>query len=292
MGADMPGMTMAPSGGATLVDVILVTWFAMTLLSAAYVAWDAFANNPEMAVMKWGWLLVTLYTGPVGAAMYVLSCKEPRPGAHEAFVIPTWKQALGSSIHCMAGDATGIIAAATVTMALGLPMWFDTISEYVFGFAFGLLIFQALFMKDMLGGSYAQAVRRSFLPEWLSMNAVMAGMVPVMVILMTRDMAAMYPTSLRYWGVMSLASLAGFALAYPVNWWLVAAGLKHGMGTVRALGKGGHSLAAERQVIGAGSGGGSIQPAATTCADGMGAPSAKPGAHAGVQVHGGAHGQR
>lgn len=292
MGAGMPGMTMAPSGGTTLVDVILVAWFAMTLLSAAYVAWDAFANNPEMAVMKWGWLLVTLYTGPVGAAMYVLSCKEPRPGAHEAFIAPRWKQALGSSIHCMAGDATGIIAAATVTMALGLPMWFDTISEYIFGFAFGLLIFQALFMKDMLGGSYAQAVRRSFLPEWFSMNAVMAGMVPVMVILMTRDMTAMDPTSLRYWGVMSLASLAGFVLAYPVNWWLVAAGLKHGMGTVRALGKGGHSLAAERQMIGAASGEASILPAATTRADGMGAPSAETGAHAGVQVHGGAHGQR
>jgi hypothetical protein len=288
----MPGMTMASSGGPGLIDAVLVAWFAMTALSAAYVAWDAFANNPEMAVMKWGWLLVTLYTGPVGAAMYVLSCKEPRPGAHEAFVTPRWKQALGSSIHCMAGDATGIIAAATVTMALGLPMWFDTISEYVFGFAFGLLIFQALFMKDMLGGSYAQAVRRSFLPEWFSMNAVMAGMVPVMVILMTRDMTAMEPTSLRYWGVMSLASLVGLALAYPVNWWLVAVGLKHGMGTVRALGKGGHGLAAERQMFGAGPGEASMPPAATTRADGVDSSPSGAGGHAGVQVHGGAHGQR
>ena len=291
MGTGMPGMTMAPSGGPGVIDVVLVAWFAMTALSAAYVAWDAFASNPEMAVMKWGWLLVTLYTGPVGAAMYVLSCKEPRPGAHEAFVAPTWKQALGSSIHCMAGDATGIIAAATVTMALGLPMWFDTVAEYVFGFAFGLLIFQALFMKDMLGGSYAQAVRRSLLPEWFSMNAVMAGMVPVMVILMTRDMTAMEPTSLRYWGVMSLASLAGFALAYPVNWWLVAVGLKHGMGTVRALGKGGHGLAVERQMFGAAPGEAPMPPAATIRADGVDTSSAGAGGHAGVQVHEGAHGQ-
>ena len=33
----------------------------------------------------------------------------------------------------------------------------------------------------------------------------------------------------------------GFVVAYPVNVWLVAVGLKHGMGTQRALGKGGHS---------------------------------------------------
>lgn len=35
-------------------------------------------------------------------------------------------------------------------------------------------------MKDMLGGSYWQAVRGTWLAEW-SMNCVMAGMVPVMV---------------------------------------------------------------------------------------------------------------
>ena len=78
------------------------------------------------------------------------------------------------------------------------------------------------------------------------MNAVIAGMIPVMVVLMTRDMRAMDPAGLRFWGVMSLASLAAMILAYPVNAWLVAAGLKHGMGTVRALGRGGHSVAAER----------------------------------------------
>lgn len=128
-------------------------------------------------------------------------------------------------------------------------MWLDVIFEYVFGIAFGLLIFQALFMKDMLGGSYLKAVRRSFTPEWLSMNAVMAGMIPVMVILMSRDLSAMEATSIRFWGVMSLATLVGIVVAFPVNMWLVAVGLKHGMGTVRALGKGGHSLAAERDRI-------------------------------------------
>ncbi len=115
------------------------------------------------------------------------------------------------------------------------------------GFGFGLLIFQALFMKDMLGGSYGAALRMSFLPEWLSMNMVMAGMIPTMVMLMMgRDMRAMEPTQLVYWGTMSLGVIVGHAMAYPVNLWLVWAGLKHGMGTQRALGQGGHSLAAER----------------------------------------------
>jgi hypothetical protein len=41
---------------------------------------------------------------------------------------------------------------------------------------------------------------------------------------------------------MSLASLVGAVLAYPVNMWLVANELKHGMGTERALGKGGAKM--------------------------------------------------
>ena len=36
-----------------------------------------------------------------------------------------------------------------------------------------------------------------------------------------------------FWFVMSMALFAGFIVAYPINWWLVARGLKHGMMTVR-----------------------------------------------------------
>ena len=233
----------------TTLDGALLLWFALTALSVLYVAYDAFAHTPEMTVMKWGWVAVTAYTGPIGLFFYLIGCKEPLPGTHERIVAAPWRQALGSTIHCLAGDATGIIFAAAVTALLGLPMGLDLVVEYAFGFAFGLLIFQALFMKDMLGGSYWQAVRRNVLPDWLSMNMVMAGMIPVMAILMTRDMAAMEPTGMRFWGVMSLATLVGGALAYPINAWLVDRGLKHGMGTVRALGAGGHNLATECQEI-------------------------------------------
>ena len=246
-GANAAGVS--PLAGLTALDGVLLLWFALTALSVLYVAYDLFAHTPEMTVMKWGWIAVIAYTGPVGLFFYLIGCKEPLPGTHEQLVAAPWRQALGSTIHCMAGDATGIIAAAVVTGLLRLPMWLDRIAEYVFGFAFGLLIFQALFMRDMLGGGYWNAVRRTLLPEWISMNLVMAGMIPVMVFFMSRDMAAMEPTGLRFWGVMSLATIVGGALAYPANAWLVARGLKHGMGTVRALGAGGHGLRVERAEI-------------------------------------------
>jgi FtsP/CotA-like multicopper oxidase with cupredoxin domain len=216
------------------IDYFLAVWFVLAGLSTAYVAWDQFRNNPEPVVMKWGFILVTLYMGPLGLLIYVLADKEPRPGEHEAFTKPLWKQGVGSTIHCVAGDATGIILAAAITAALGLPMWIDLIVEYVAGFAFGLFIFQSLFMKSTMGGTYWENVRKSFMPEFISMNFMMAGMAPVMSLLMMgSDMRAMEPTELLFWGVMSFGVIVGFITAYPANVWMVARGLKHGLMTER-----------------------------------------------------------
>ncbi|MDQ6831289.1 MAG: DUF4396 domain-containing protein, partial [Gemmatimonadota bacterium] len=216
------------------IDYVVYLWLTISLLSAAYVAYDQFRHNPEATVMKWGFVLVTLYMGPIGLLLYVLADKEPAPNTHEAFVAPLWKQGVGSTVHCVAGDATGIILAAAATALLGLPMWADLLVEYVAGFLFGLLIFQSLFMRAMMGGSYAENVRRSFIPELVSMNAMMAGMAPVMITLMMgRDMRAMWPGEPLFWFVMSLGITVGFALAYPVNVWLVTRQMKHGLMTVR-----------------------------------------------------------
>lgn len=225
-------------------DKIIAIWFALSALSAIYVAWDVFTRTPAMKVMKWGWLLVTLYLGPVSLVVYWFSCRKPIGGNHDRFIAPMWKQGVGSTIHCVAGDATGIVFAAAITAVLRLPMSIDSIVEYLTGFTFGLLIFQALFMKDMMGGSYSVAVKKSALPEWLSMNCVMAGMIPVMVLVMSRDMAAMEPTNGKFWFTMSMATIVGAIIAYPINYWLVVHKLKHGMGTERALGRGGSKVAA------------------------------------------------
>jgi FtsP/CotA-like multicopper oxidase with cupredoxin domain len=216
------------------IDYFVAGWLAVAAVSALYVGMDQFRNNPEPTVMKWGFILVTLYMGPLGLLLYVIADKEPKPGTHEQFTQPLWKQGVGSTIHCVAGDATGIILAAVITATLGLPMWQDLIVEYLTGFVFGLFIFQSLFMKSMMGGTYLENLKRSFIPEFISMNFMMAGMAPTMSLLMMgRDMRAMDPTELLFWGVMSLGVIVGFITAYPANVWMVAFRLKHGLMTVR-----------------------------------------------------------
>ena len=70
------------------IDYLVYAWLIIALGCTAYVAIDQFRGNPEAAVMKWGFVLVTLYMGPIGLLLYVMSDKEPSPGTHERFVAP------------------------------------------------------------------------------------------------------------------------------------------------------------------------------------------------------------
>ncbi len=213
---------------------VMLLWFIEVFASVVFVAADI-RRTPESPVLKWGFVVVTLYSGPIGALLYVLACREPLPGTHAEYVRARWRQVVGSTMHCVAGDGLGILFAAAVTSRLGLPPWADLLAEYAVGFLFGWTIFQALFMRAMAGGDYGRSLRMTFLPELVSMNGVMAGMAALSVPWLQHLMGP-GPGQPSFWFVLSISLTLGFVVAYPLNWWLVAAGLKHGMLTVQPAG--------------------------------------------------------
>jgi hypothetical protein len=207
----------------------------LTAAALLFVAVDI-RNTPESPVLKWGFVLLTAYTGVIGAFLYVLGCREPLPGLHERYVAARWRQVLGSTMHCVAGDGIGILTGAVLSSVFGLGGLPEVVVEYILGFAFGWTIFQALFMRDMAGGSYPSALKLTFIAELLSMNLLMTGMVPTVMALKARIATAADPMTPSFWFVMSMGLLVGFIVAYPMNWWLVANHLKHGMMTIRPAG--------------------------------------------------------
>ena len=234
-----------------MLEGVILLWFVLTAAALLFVAVDI-RNTPESPVLKWGFVLLTAYTGVVGGFLYVLGCREPLPGLHERYVAARWRQALGSTTHCVAGDGVGILVGAILASLFGLTGLSEVIVEYVLGFAFGWTIFQALFMRDMAGGSYPRALSGTFTSELLSMNLLMTGMVPTVMVLRSNIPAAADPTKPSFWFVMSMGLLVGFIIAYPMNWWLVANHLKHGMMTVRpaAAAVGGHDHGAHAGATG------------------------------------------
>lgn len=229
----------------------MLLWWILTVPSFLFVTIDIWRTTPEAKVLKWAFMILTAFTGPVGAFFYVLGCREPLRGTHEEYVSVRWRQVLGSTMHCAAGDGIGIIVGAAVGAALALPYAPDFALEYALGFGFGWAYFQAFAMRDMAGGSYVESLKMTFLPELLSMNLLMTGMQLTAKFSMKEVAGGDDPARPEFWFIMSMALLTGFVCAYPINWWLVANHMKHGMLTVReepvmAKARGGDGGASER----------------------------------------------
>ena len=184
-------------------DGMILMWFILTTLSVLFVAVDI-RNTPEDPVLKWGFILLTAYIGPFGVFLYVLGCREPLPGLHEQYISARWRQVLGSTMHCVAGDGIGILAGAVIGALIHISMPAEIALEYILGFLFGWTIFQALAMKAMLG-TYKEALVKTFYSELVSMNWLMAGMMPTMMISMRLVEGAHDPMSPRFWFIMSMS---------------------------------------------------------------------------------------
>ena len=218
-----------------MLQGVMLLWFLLTAVSVFFVAIDII-KTPESTVLKWGFVLITAYIGPIGAFLYVLGCREPLPGLHKQYTSHRWRQVLGSTMHCVSGDGLGILVGAIIGGLIHFSRPLEIGLEYLLGFGFGWTIFQALFMKDTAGGSFLKALKKTFIPELVSMNYLMAAMVVVMSFGMKLIPDSNNPLTMGFWFVMSMSLLVGFVFAYPVNWWLVSNHLKHGMMTVRPAG--------------------------------------------------------
>jgi len=215
-----------------MLNGAMLVWFIFAAISVVFVVWDSITNAPTSWVQRMAWILVVIYTGVVGLILYLLTCRRPFPGAHDAFTRETWKQSVNSEMHCLAGDATGIMIAASIVPIFGLTNGWDATIEYIAGFICGLFIFQALMMRGMYQGNYLKAVRKTFFAETVSMNMVMGGMIPTMVILASAWPGSEDPTNATFWFRMSLATIVGGIIAYPINYFLVKHHLKHGCMTL------------------------------------------------------------
>ena len=215
-----------------MLDGIMIFWFILTALSLLFAIYDLSTNTPVSWVQKLAWILVIAYTGPFGLFVFLLACRNPGKGLHATFTRANWKQGVNSEMHCLAGDATGIILCAIILSFFSLTPGVDLILEYVSAWIIGLFIFQALMMLDMFGNNYLRAVRKTIFVETVSMNMVMVGMIPVMVVLLHQFPESDDPGHPSFWFRMSMGAVVGGLTGFPINWWLVARGLKHGCMTV------------------------------------------------------------
>lgn len=187
-----------------------------------------------MAVMNLVWPLVALSGGPLAVWL------RHRHGAHPHGNAPMPLAVAAATCHCGAGCTLGDLIAETLAFALpGLLAWFGLGSlfarplfatwllDFVLAYLLGIA-FQYFSIAPMRGLAPGPGLRAALKADTLSLLAWQAGMYGVMaaVQLGWRHLSAGMP---EFWFAMQIAMLAGFAVSYPVNWWLVETGIKERM---------------------------------------------------------------
>ncbi len=226
------------------MDILLSLWFASAILAAIWAAYDMITTQPRMMpIIRIAWVLVILYLGVIGLLLYHYSCRVPPSGDHDEFVAPMWKRALGSTIHCVSGDALGIVIVAVIIYSVNLPMIVEFAIEYFFAFLFGWLIFQVAPIRVFMGKSLREALIGGARAEFVSLTVMVIGMFPTMYLIMRAGGGHMpSPASLEFWGIMSVSIAVGFLFTYPASWWMVSMGWKRGMGSTGVMGRGGSEM--------------------------------------------------
>ena len=231
MSFDFLSFLMAPA--------FVLPWYGFGLFAAGAVLVDTLFVNPHVnQPLKAGWLIVIVFFSVIGLLLYLWTCRPPKiqdkrgeenKQAHHRYVDSKWRKVMGSTIHCVAGDGLGIMTAMVIARLLDVPFWTEFGFEYAVGFVFGWLIFQAWAMLEH-GNSLPQALWKGGRAEFFSMITVMVGMGLVMRFVTPEIVAhPPDPDMAGFWGFGAFGLLVGAVFTYPMNWWLVSIGWKHGM---------------------------------------------------------------
>ena len=143
---------------------------------------------------------------------------------------PRWRKVVASAAHCVGGDGLGIMTGMVAARLWGFSFWQEFWFEYAIGYLLGWFLFQTWAMKRHGNGLLA-AIWKGGRAEFFSMITVMTGMGLVMYWVTPAVVGEQpSPDTYAFWTFGALGLLAGFILTYPMNYWLVSIGWKHGQG--------------------------------------------------------------
>ncbi|WCE04018.1 DUF4396 domain-containing protein [Pseudoxanthomonas sp. JBR18] len=234
----------------------LSPWGLASLLLAAacvgVVVVDIFVAGyrQHMAIMEAVWPLTMLWAGPVGLLAYFAFGRGMKRGAeaHDDGRAgegghshmhpprrPRWQSiALGAS-HCGAGCVLADVIAESATAHWPLVLWGNEVFggwlvalllAYVIG-----IVFQYFAIAPMRGLGLKDGLVAAIKADTASLLAWQVGMYGFMALALFVwwSPEALPKDGAVFWWMMQFAMCAGFVVAYPVNAWLIRAGIKEAM---------------------------------------------------------------
>ena len=223
-------------------------------LSSLVIVLDVFRRPQPMSIMNVVWPVTALFGTVLTLVFYFRYGRGPtkRPitskakPASSAPAPPFSVSVATSTLHCGSGCTLGDLAAEwlaffapNVAIAFGWHSLFnrETYAVWCLDFMVALVIgvvFQYLAIVPMRKLSPGDGVIAAMKADVMSLVAWQIGMYCVMAVfqfgVFQRHFGGVAPVdSTEFWASMQLAMLAGFITSYPINWWLIRAGIKETM---------------------------------------------------------------
>lgn len=204
----------------------LIVWIAVSLVCLAILVWDLRKNNPELgSLMKYVWGLTTLYSGPLGLAIYYYT------GRKQIRRDSVWRKGWRSTSHCYSGCGAGEIVGIVLTVGI-LAVASNVIvalATFSFAYLFGMILTIGPLMQEGVG--WSEAVTDAFYSE--SASIVFMEAVAIGVDIWVAGEATM--GNVLFWTALLFSLTMGLLAAYPVNVLLIKGGVKEGMMNPRTM---------------------------------------------------------
>lgn len=145
-----------------------------------------------------------------------------------------WRGVLLSALHCGAGCALADVVGEGFTGWVPLTLAGSAVAaqwtlDYVLALLFGVG-FQYAAMQQMGREPAGMVLKRAVKADFLSLTAWQFGMYGWMALVLFVFFPEGLPKSdWTFWFMLQIGMLAGLGVSFPVNRWLIGAGIKHSM---------------------------------------------------------------
>jgi hypothetical protein len=220
-----------------------LAWAALAaaIASTAWIGCDIYGRGyrQHMKIMEAVWPVTGLYFGPAAVAAYLAWGRPASMRWQDEHGDPPGKPgyavtATGVS-HCGAGCTLGDIIAEFAVFGLGATvagtaLGAEYIGDYLAAIALGI-VFQYFAIAPMRGLSVRKGLAEAAKADLASLTAFETGLFGWMALMYFVLFPAPHlrPDSPVYWFLMQIGMIAGFFTAWPVNTWLIRAGIKEAM---------------------------------------------------------------
>lgn len=236
---------------------VAIVSLALAGLCALVIAADEVRHPQKMWIMNVVWPINALYFGPIGLwAYYAIGRKstkqhmeqmqmgeqddkdepkDPVKKAEKKGMKPFWQIVSVGVTHCGAGCTLGDIIAEWIVfwtgwMIAGIALWPEYILDFTLAYLLGI-VFQYFAIAPMRNLGFKEGIWAAVKADTLSLTAFEVGLFGWMALtsFVFFPNPHLLPTDPTYWFMMQIGMILGFFTAYPVNIWLIKAGLKEAM---------------------------------------------------------------